>query len=96
MKSLQFYHFIIKELATKFEGKFECLREDTKKYKTFFVLIEKEVTNHYKDGRWYRLILQDLWKFNYEILLIISQKEFTKLNVKMIAFLTMKVSKKVN
>ena len=28
------YHFIIKELANKFEGKFECLRENTKKYKT--------------------------------------------------------------
>ena len=28
------YHFIIKELANEFEGKFECLGENTEKYKT--------------------------------------------------------------
>ena len=28
------YHFIIKELAEKFEGKSECLGENTKKYIT--------------------------------------------------------------
>ena len=38
------YHFIIKELANEFEGKFECLGEKTEKYKTFSVPIEKEVT----------------------------------------------------
>ena len=38
------YHFIMKELANKFEGKFEYLGEHTEKYKTFFVPIEKEVT----------------------------------------------------
>ena len=37
------YHFIIKELADDFERKFECLGENTEKYKTFFVPIEKEV-----------------------------------------------------
>ena len=44
------YHFIIKELASKFHGQFECLQENTEKYKTFSVPIEKEVTNNYKDG----------------------------------------------
>ena len=29
------YHFIIKELAKEFEGKFECFGENTEKYKTF-------------------------------------------------------------
>ena len=31
------YHFIIKELASKFEGQFECLGENTERYKTFSV-----------------------------------------------------------
>ena len=44
------YPFIIKELANKFEGKFECIGENTEKYKTFSVLIEKEVTKIDKDG----------------------------------------------
>ena len=35
------YHFIIKELANEIEGKFEYLGENTEKYKTFSVLIEK-------------------------------------------------------
>ena len=39
------YHFIIKELANDFEGKFECLGESTEKYKTFSVPIQKEVTD---------------------------------------------------
>ena len=29
------YHFIIKELAEEFEGKFKCLGENTKEYITF-------------------------------------------------------------
>ena len=29
------YYFTIKELANAFEGKFECLGENTEKYKTF-------------------------------------------------------------
>ena len=36
------YHFIIKELAKKFKEKFECLGENTEKYITFSVPIEKE------------------------------------------------------
>ena len=37
------YHFIIKELAGKFEGKLECLGENTKKCITFSVTIKKEI-----------------------------------------------------
>ena len=35
------YHFIIKELANEFEGKFEFWEENTERYKTFSVQIEK-------------------------------------------------------
>ena len=35
------YHFIIKELANEFEEQFECLGENTEKYKCFSVPIEK-------------------------------------------------------
>ena len=41
------YYFIIKELASEFEGKFECLGENTERYS---VPIEKEVTEIDKDG----------------------------------------------
>ena len=39
------YHFIIKELACEFDGNFECLGENTEKYITFSVPIEKEIEN---------------------------------------------------
>ena len=35
------YHFIIKDLAEEFKGKFECLGENTEKYITFSVPIKK-------------------------------------------------------
>ena len=38
------YHFVIKEVAEEFEKKFTCLGENTEKYITFSVPIEKEVT----------------------------------------------------
>ena len=44
------YHFIKKELANEFEGRFECLGENTEKYKSFSDPIEKEVTDTDKDG----------------------------------------------
>ena len=43
------YYFIIKELPSKSEGQFECLGENTDKYKNFFVQIKKEVTKREKD-----------------------------------------------
>ena len=39
------YHFIIKELASGFDGNFECLGENTEKYITFFVRIKKKIDN---------------------------------------------------
>ena len=39
------YHFIINELAKKFEGQFECLGENSEKYITFSVPIQKEFAN---------------------------------------------------
>ena len=44
------YHFIIKELAEEFERQFTFLRENTEKYITFTVPIEKVVTRVDKNG----------------------------------------------
>ena len=55
------YHFITKELAKEFKGQFECLGENTEKYITFPVPIEKEV-----DGSKpiiYKLKLIDSFRF---------------------------------
>ena len=41
------YRFIIKELANEFQGKFG---KNTKRYGTFFVLMEKEIRKVNKDG----------------------------------------------
>ena len=35
------YHFIMRELANDFKGKFECLAENVKKYKAISALIKK-------------------------------------------------------
>ena len=43
-------HFIKKELTEEFEKQFTCLRENTEKYITFTVPIEKEVTIIDKNG----------------------------------------------
>ena len=39
------YHFIIRELAEEFKVKFEYLWENTEKYRTFLVPINKELEN---------------------------------------------------
>ena len=44
------YYFIIKELAEEFKKQFTCLGENTEKYITFTVPIEKEVTRIDKNG----------------------------------------------
>ena len=44
------YRFIMKEIANELEGQFQCLGENTEKYKNFSILIEKEVTNIDKNG----------------------------------------------
>ena len=95
------YHFIIKELGNEFEGQFECLVENTKKYKTFSIPVEIEIININKNGNEsvvaisYKIRFIDSARFivtYYQILLITSQKEFIKLNAKIvIAFLNLKV-----
>ena len=75
----------------------------------FPVPIEKEIINIEKDNNEgivkkvlydkdnnLVLIVQDLWQVHYQILLIISQKESAKLNVKIVVvFLNMKVPKTI-
>ena len=86
------YHFIIKELAEEFKKQFTCLRENTEKYITFTVLIEKQVTRIDKNKKklqkiyltYYNLLIaQDLWQACHQILSIIFLKEFIELNVNM-------------
>ena len=43
-------HFIIKELAEEFKKQLTCLGENTEKFITFTVAIEKEVTRNDKNG----------------------------------------------
>ena len=62
------YHFIIKELAEKFEGEFECLGENTEKYITFSVPIKKEITKKYKNSN------DKITKISYEIKFIDSYR----------------------
>ena len=44
------YHFIIKDLAEEHKKQFTCLEENTERYITFSVSIEKEVTRIDKNG----------------------------------------------
>ena len=65
------YYFIIKELTEEFKNQFPCLEENTEKYISFTVPIEKEVTRIDKNGEEFTkiylihcnlLIAQDLWQ----------------------------------
>ena len=44
------FQFIIKELANAFEEQFQCLGENTEKYKPFVIPVKTEVTKIDKDG----------------------------------------------
>ena len=57
------YLFIIKELANGLQGEFECLIENTEKYKTFSIPIEKEVTKIDKDGN--KTVVTKSWKIKF-------------------------------
>ena len=69
------YHFIIKQLAKEFTGKFNCLGENTAKYITFSVPIKKDLDNG-KEITYKRnlLIVVDLCQYYYQVLLIIYRK----------------------
>ena len=56
------YHFIIKELTCGFEGNFECLGENTKKYITFSVPIKKRIENKNMDIT-YKIKFIDSFRF---------------------------------
>ena len=55
------YHSIIKELANKFKGQFECLGENTGKYITFSLPIKKELDNG--KSVTYKIKFNDSFKF---------------------------------
>ena len=48
--SIYDYHLIIKELVKELEGEFECLGENTEKYITFSVPINKKIAKKDRDG----------------------------------------------
>ena len=54
-------YFIVKQLAKEFNGRFECLEENTEKYITFSVPIEKELDNAKTNA--YKLKLIDSFRF---------------------------------
>ena len=62
------YNFINKELVNKFERQFECLGKNTEKYKTFSVLIEKEIRKNDKDGN------EDITTISWKIKVIDSAR----------------------
>ena len=74
----------------EFKKQLTSLGENTEKYITFTVPIEKEVTKIDKNGEeitnvyliYYNLlIVQHLWQVHYQILSTIFLKEFIELNV---------------
>ena len=66
---------IIKVLAEEFERQFICLGENTEKYTTFSVSVQKEVARIDINGEeitktitdYNLLIVQDLWQGHYEV-----------------------------
>ena len=99
------HHFIIKKLANDFEGQFECLGENTEKYKTISVPIEKEITKIDKDGNEsvvtisYKIKFIDGAIFTANSMSNLADnlvEEISKLNVKIsVVFLNMKVSRTI-
>ena len=90
------YHFIIKELAEEFEGKFECLGENAEKYITFSVPIKKEITKTDKDGNGkipkisYKIKFIDSFRLCqalYQTLLIIHLKKFIAISAQIVNFI---------
>ena len=61
-KSTYDSHFIIRELVSKFEGNFECLGENTEKYKTFSVPTKKRIENKNMDIS-YKIKFIDSFRF---------------------------------
>ena len=68
--------FIRKGLANEFKGQFECLEENTEKYKTFSFPIEKEIRKVDQDGR------KDIMTISYKIKFTNSAKVYGKFIIK--------------
>ena len=66
------FHFIIKQLADKFEGQFSGSGENTEKYKTFSVPIEKKVNRNGKNGEKMTKTISYRLKFIYSARFIVS------------------------
>ena len=86
-------HFIIKELAEKFEGEFECLGENTEKCITFSVPIKKEITKKDKDDNdkitkiSYKIKFIDsfdLYQAHYQNLFILYLKDFIVISAQIV------------
>ena len=84
------YHFIINKLAEEFEKQVTCLGENTEKYITSSVPIEKAITRVNKNANNHKNCILQIaiyWQHkisgNCQILSMISLKEFRKLNVNM-------------
>ena len=75
------YHFMIKESLEKFKKQFACLGENTEKYITFAVSIEKKGARIDRNGKEITkhisyilqlIVAQDLWQTHYQILSILK------------------------
>ena len=84
------YHFVITELAEESKKRFSYLGENTEKYITFTVPIEKKLKELIKMEKkllkiyltYYSLLIaQDVWQPHYQISSIIFLKEIIELNV---------------
>ena len=76
------YHFIIKQLAKEFEGQLECLGENTEKYITFSLPIDKELDNDKTIT--YKLEFTDSYRLmsTLQTTSLITYLKFTKKNAK--------------
>ena len=84
--SIYDYHFIIKELAKEFEGRLECLGENTEKYIIF--VIKKDLDN----GKTitYKIKFIDSFRFmsrSLSSLLIIYQMDFIVINAQIVSLI---------
>ena len=79
------YHFIIKRLVEFLGGQLICLRENAKKFITFSVPIEKDVTRIDEKGKQITKTISYRSQFikSLSSLVMIFLKEFIKLNVNM-------------
>ena len=69
------HHFSIKKLANEFEGKFECLGENSENHKNFFHSNTRKDTNIDKDGN------ENVVTISYKIKFIDSARNMASSNL---------------